>query len=272
MRAAINDLQSMTEGTKVLNAASLNSLGWRDERSTIFDVLREIFKTTSAVKARAAINRLDEQPDHILLWVDENLPREYKLPEDLARGYEAVSRADVFLGRVMRRQQFGLWAYARELMSAGVATAKRRSYHEFNRYQFPGWLMLRSRASYGRRLEKEVLLKLGGYAHQSTYTARKDALPLFRQLFDVDSNFAKKFVRELRLEEEQVAFILNLESASPRVRSLMGAAAGEGGSVATSVGEFKDETPKEEEKPAPVKEAAKEEKPDETRQKSLFEF
>ena len=262
LRAAVNDLQSLTAGTRVLRMDTLNALGYRDERGKIFEVVVEILKGTGADHARAAMRKLDELPEFVLLWLDENVPLEYKHPDDLERAFNMLSRADVFLGRVSRRQQYGLWGYASDLMSAGVSLAKRRRYHEFNRYRFPLWLIKRSRLKGGSRVEKELLSRIGGYTHLSNYAARHQMLPLFRQLFDSDHNFAVKFVRELGFEPEHIAFILDVESTSPRVRSLLEAAFGSGADrgVTTAMGEFAgadegDEKPK---KPAARKKPAKE--------------
>jgi replication factor C large subunit len=224
LRAAINDLQSMAEGSSSLKMDSLAALGGRDERAKIFDAMFAILKGSSIERAREAMRRLDEPPDFVLMWLDENLPLEYRDAGDLVRGFDMLSRADMFLGRVSRRQQYGLWAYASDLMSAGVAVAKHRKYHEFNKYRFPLWLVRRSRASAGRRVEKEVLGKIGAYTHMSTYMARHQMMPLVRQLFDGDHYFAVRFTRELELEQDHLAYILGVEADSPRVKNMLEAA------------------------------------------------
>ena len=221
MRAAINDLQSLAQGTTSLRMDSLSALGKRDERARIFDVMFTILKGTSIERAREAMRRLEEPPEFVLMWLDENLPLEYRDPGDLVRGFDMLSRADMFLGRVSRRQQYGLWGYASDLMSAGVAVAKRHKYHDYNKYRFPMWLVRRSRASAGRRVEREVLGKIGCYTHLSTYDARQQMLPLVRQLFDGDHNFAVRFTRELELDQDHLAYILGVEADSPRVKGLL---------------------------------------------------
>jgi len=180
-----------------------------------------ILKGTSIERAREAMRRLEEPPEFVLMWLDENLPLEYRDPGDLVRGFDMLSRADMFLGRVSRRQQYGLWGYASDLMSAGVAVAKHRKYREFNKYRFPLWLVRRSRASAGRRVEREVLGKIGAYTHLSTYDARQQLLPLVRQLFDGDHNFAVRFTRDLEMDQEHLAYILGVEADSPRVKGLL---------------------------------------------------
>src|SRR6266849_6544839 len=88
------------------------------------DVLEEILRSGDARRARDAVRELDESPEDLILWVDQNLGHEYGRPDDLVRGYEALSRADIYLGRTRRRQRYGLWSYASEMMSSRVAVAR----------------------------------------------------------------------------------------------------------------------------------------------------
>src|SRR5437867_6471617 len=125
LRSAINDLESIAIGKKEVRAASTKSLGYRDRELSIFPVIEEILRSGDARRAREAVRNLDETPEDLILWIDQNLAHEFGRPDDLARGYDVLSRADLFLGRVRRRQSYGLWSYARELMSSGVAVARR---------------------------------------------------------------------------------------------------------------------------------------------------
>src|SRR6266568_2956719 len=113
----------------------------------VLDVIVEILRSGDARRAREAVRDLDETPEDLILWIDQNLAHEFGRPDDLARGYDVLSRADVFLGRVRRRQSYGLWSYARELMSSGVAVA-RRGRARGGQLEFPYYLiqMARSRA------------------------------------------------------------------------------------------------------------------------------
>src|SRR2546426_714335 len=121
LRSAINDLESLAVGRRTIVAEATRALGYRDRARTIFPVLEEILRSGDARRARDAVRELDESPEDLILWVDQNLAHEYARPDDLVRGYEALSRADIYLGRTRRRQRYGLWSYASEMMSSGVA-------------------------------------------------------------------------------------------------------------------------------------------------------
>ncbi|MDP3766285.1 MAG: replication factor C large subunit, partial [Nanoarchaeota archaeon] len=94
-RAAINDLQTLTMEAKELTKESLEELGERNKLDSILNALFKIFKTTDPKVAISAFDNVEEDLDEQLLWLDENLPREYTKAEDLAKAYDKLSKADV---------------------------------------------------------------------------------------------------------------------------------------------------------------------------------
>ena len=54
-----------------------------------------------------------------------------------------LSKADIFDGRIKRRQYYGLLKYSSVLMTYGVAAAKKEKYKKFTRYRFPSFLFKR---------------------------------------------------------------------------------------------------------------------------------
>ena len=125
MRSGINDLQAAAQGQRELKLEDV-ATAERDVKSSIFKVLDVIFKGNNAQEALQASYALDESPEDLINWVDENLPLAYR-GLDLFWGYDRLSRADIFLGRVRRRQVYGLWRYASFLMTGGVQAAKAAS-------------------------------------------------------------------------------------------------------------------------------------------------
>jgi len=221
LRSAINDLQSLCAGRKKISAEDTATLGNRDLKTTIFNALSDILKSKDIEKSRNAVLNLDETPDYLILWLDENLPLEYRDAEDLKNAYEKLSRADVFLGRIRKRQYYGLWGYANNLMTAGVSVAKNKSYHGFTRYQFPLWLSKMSRTKSMRSVQNSVLQKIGRHCHTSRTTVREDILLMFRYLFKNDRDFAVGMLIKLALEDEEIAYLLDEKPDSAKVRHLM---------------------------------------------------
>jgi replication factor C large subunit len=221
MRAAVNDLQSLAEGKTEVTHDDVVALGYRDTRKTIFESVRDILSTGSCKKARESSMALDEAPDTLILWIDENLPLEYREPNDLQSGMDALSRADVYLGRVRRKRYYRLWAYASDLMTCGVSVARKGSIHGQGRYRFPLWLTKMSRSRAVRRTFRSISEKIGAETHTSSGTARTDILPGFTYLFANDFEFRTSMTARLELTEREVAFILAEKEDSSAVRQTM---------------------------------------------------
>lgn len=202
MRSAINDLQTLAMGRKRLAVEDL-SLYRRDRGANVFDVLRQLVHTRDVKRARELLLTLDREPGDALAWISENIPRMLMKPGDLAGVYEAISRADVFLGRALRRQAYRLWGFASDLMSAGVALS-REGELKFVRFQYPssGIYFARSRGT--RALIDGIAKKIAAKCHTSSRTARKDFLPYLNMIFKHDRKSASRIAAELELSEAEV--------------------------------------------------------------------
>ena len=198
MRAAINDMESL--GTAI-TPDMLAHLAPRDSESSIFEGLSAVFKSQS-VESRKVFFEIDKPPDEILYWIDENMPRAYQ-PQDRERAYYYLSRADMFLGRVRRRQYYRFWAYAMDLMTGGVSVS-RTGPLTFARFESPSFFKALGRTKARRKLLKAALLKIGAKTHSSSYDAR-GFLPLLRYACaDVPSGIGVMKYFELEPEELEV--------------------------------------------------------------------
>jgi replication factor C large subunit len=208
MRSAVNDLETICrnlEPGSTIGPDDLDSIGYRDERRDVFEVLATVFKTTDPEKAMEAYNRLDETPDRFLLWVEENVPYKYTDPDDLARAFDAITEADLMLNRARATQDFSFWAYAIKLLTAGVAVAKKNEYHGYVKYRFPSFLTMRSRAQKGA--SKELLTIIGAHTHSSRSFVRNQLMEPFIELFQQDEEFAASMTGRLDLSRKDVEFL-----------------------------------------------------------------
>lgn len=220
LRSAINDLESIAVGKTELRGESTSSLGNRDRERTIFMALEEIFRSGDGRRARESVLGLDESPEDLVLWVDHNLPYEYGSAPDRARGFDRLSRADVYLGRVRRRQHYGLWSFASEMMSMGVATA-RHDRPRGGQLGFPQYLLQMSRSRGLRMARNSLAKKLGGYVHTSSAVALNDVLPAFKSLFTGDEELRVQMTATLSLDEKEVAYLLDEPEDSHAVKHLL---------------------------------------------------
>ena len=282
VRAAVRDLESISMGRKVLTAEDASELSNRIIRKNIYDLMYSIFRKNDPFGARRLMMDVDEEPRTVMMWVDENLPYEYRDPYDLYRGYNQLSRADIFLGRVSRRQYFGLWSYAGDMMSAGVSTAKRNSSYNRDRIRFPMYLSKLSRSKGIRATKAALCQKLADYTHNSTKRVSQDVLDPIRTIFRQDPEFRSVLVHDAMLDEDDVGFLLGEKSDSKKVKEIMAEAAEYGKSSSVAFEPVYPDIPEEfrapiiEKEPEPELKAEEPPAPKTTErpkgQRSLFDF
>ena len=223
MRAAVRNLEALSLGQTHVTAEMADGISSRDKRNDMYTLMSAIFRSTDAMKARRLMMETDTDPPEVELWVDENLPYEYLDKGDLVRGYEKLSRADIYLGRVSRRQYFGFWSYASDTLTAGVNTARMSNRFSHDRLHFPSYLSKMSRSKSVRALRKSVDLKLAIYLHTSTKRVDLDILPYVKQLLANDPQMRVLITKELKLEPEELGFLLDKKPESKDVRAVFDA-------------------------------------------------
>ena len=179
LRSAINDLQTLAREKEVIKLEDLEVLGQRQKETSIFDALKMMFKTKTALSAKLSIQGLDKDPDEILWWVEQNIINEYEKPEEIAKAFEMLSRADLFRNRIKSRQNWKLQKYMIDLMTAGVALSKKEMYRKFSRYQYPDKIKYLGMTKIKKAREKEALLILSKHLHCSTKKIKEEFLPYF---------------------------------------------------------------------------------------------
>jgi len=180
LRSAINDLESLARESKQIKLTDLEKLGEREKETSIFDALKMIFKTKTALAAKLSIQSVDKDADEIFLWIEQNIINEYEDPEEIAKAYEMISRADIFRNRINIRQNWKYKKYMIDLMTGGVAVAKKEMYRKFSRYQYPDKIKFLGRTKMSRREEKEKLIQLSKKLHCSTKKIREEFLPFLK--------------------------------------------------------------------------------------------
>ncbi|MDI3474704.1 MAG: replication factor large subunit [Thermococcaceae archaeon] len=202
LRAAINDLQTVVTGG-VEDAVEV--LAYRDTEKSVFQALAQLFATDNARRAKLAVLGVDMMPNELLQWIDENVPYVYYKPEDIARAYEAISRADIYLGRAQMTGNYGLWKYATDMMTAGVAVAgvKKKG---FVKIYPPKTIKLLTESKEERSLRDSVIKKIMSEMHMAKLEAI-ETLRYLRVIFENNPDLAAHFVVFLDLSEKEVEFI-----------------------------------------------------------------
>jgi replication factor C large subunit len=225
LRAAVRDFESIAIGRKHVTVKELGSLGQRDTVGSMFDLVRHVLKGRKLDDVRKEVWSVDATPEDLALWVDENMPKEFRDPEDLVRGYHMLSRADLFLGRTRSTQNYGLWSYAGELATLGVMTSRQREYHNtgYVPFGFPQWLSKMGRTKGMRQAKDELALVLGRATHTSKRKSRLEMVESFTFLFQNDREFAVEQTLELDLDDEQLALLLGDQANAKLVKEIRSA-------------------------------------------------
>lgn len=217
LRSAVNDLQAAAEGQSRLMPEDV-ATAERDVKASIFKVLDVIFKGQKASDAQAASYDLDESPEDLIQWVDENLPLAYQ-GEDLFRGYECLARADVFLGRVSRRQNYGLWRYAGFLMTGGVQAAKAKARHGYVAFRPPGIWRRLGQSRKARGVRDSAATKIARRCHVSAALARAELMGFVGMLLKA-RKIAPKVAAELDLVAEEIALLIGSTPSTKKVQTI----------------------------------------------------
>lgn len=203
VRAALLDLQVCSVYGKC-TFDQVARLSDRKRTDSIFNAMTRIFKSSTVENALPALENVDLELRDVIIWLDENLPREYVNPKSLARAYEYLARADVFQGRITRRQHWRFLVYMNDLLTAGISSAKEeKNTHPVQYQRTMRFLqMWQAKMKWGKK--KEIAAKLAAIIH----TSDKDAftqVPYLQAIFRKSS--AEELIAELGLEEEEVEWL-----------------------------------------------------------------
>ncbi len=220
VRSAVRDLQSIAIGSDQIKLEDLDVLGYRNRAAEIFPSLRTILQGIDPHSSREVIRDLDEEPRNLITWIDENIPREYTDSKELVNGFDSLSKADVFLGRVYSTQYYRFWAYASDLMSAGVTLAKEHPHRGFRKYAFPTWIRKMTASKNKRSIRTSLSKKIAKHTHATSDRVATDVLPYFQHLFNTNMKFKRKMVEEIEPNRFEAAFLLGKEPSSKEVVSL----------------------------------------------------
>lgn len=220
LRSAINDLQAAATGRKTLNVEDISTSG-RDVKENIFKAMQKIFKSTDCKKALEAARGLDESPEDLVHWIDENLPVQYASKdgslEDIKTGFDYLSKADLYLGRVKKRQNYSMWRYASMLMVCGTAISKTKPYPGFIKYQPPSLWRRMGQIRSKRDLRDNIASKIGEHSFESIRYSRNNLLELYSRMLK-DEKTAIEITEKLGLELEELVYLSGSTKASKKLQ------------------------------------------------------
>ncbi len=198
IRAALNDLQILSQmGTSEL----VKEVGDRNREQSIFDALQHVFKTSQINEEMLRVyDEVNMSVDEVFLWVEENIPLEYK-GEELYRAFDALSLADVFRGRIYRQQYWRFMVYEFFLLGAGIAASKKYNRSGWTNYKKPSRILKIWLAKQRALKKRSICEKYAKNCHISIKQAMKD----FMLLREILNNPAVR--KELKLADEEIEYL-----------------------------------------------------------------
>ena len=197
IRAAINDLQTAAN-TKGITAEEFDE---RNKETDIFNALRTIFKSEPSKEMLTTFDSVSMSIDEIILWMEENIPAEYQ-GEELAKAIQALANADLFKGRIYKKQYWRFLTYENIFLSFGIAAAKKQAKTGFTNYKRPTRILKIWLNNQRTAKKKSIAEKYAQYVHVSKRTALKE-FPIIKQI--IISN--KSIQQELKLNEEEIIYL-----------------------------------------------------------------
>ncbi|WP_435333548.1 replication factor C large subunit [Haloarchaeobius sp. TZWWS8] len=221
LRSAVNDLQAVAEKTQRLTEDDVMT-GDRDRTEGIFDFLDDVIKNKGAQESLYAAYDVDETPDDLLNWVEDNVPKDYR-GDELADAYDYLARADTWLGRVRATQDYSFWKYATDNVAAGVAAARRYDHGGWTRYGPPSYWSKLGRSKATRKKRDAIARKIAEKGGFSMATARRDVLPFLSAMThhckprDVTVQMAAVY----ELDANEVSFVTGSGADTNKVQSIV---------------------------------------------------
>ncbi len=198
IRAALTDLQTYSI-TKTLSIVDKSE---RDREEDMQFCLRKILKSKKWEETINIFDKVNEDTNECLLWLDENLPKEYN-SEDLKQAYEYISRADVFNGRIRRWQHWRFLIYINLLLTAGVASAKKETNISSIEYTRTTRILKLWQANMKYAKKKSISEKIAEKTHTSRKRALRDSFPYLKNILLKNPSLRE----ELELDEDEISWL-----------------------------------------------------------------
>ena len=206
MRSIINDLEALCIGKKELTQEDVAELAWRNRQKGVFDALQTLFHSRDVESARRTVDVVDMDFEMLFEWIYENTLHQLKDPGDLAEAMESLAKAQLLITRMKRRQAWNLLPYVLELMTAGVALAKRHS-GGYVQLKFPERIRYLSSTMRTRATLTKISKVIGEYCHMSASKARRGSVPYLKFIVKNNPEEGARIAEEVGLTEDLIQYL-----------------------------------------------------------------
>jgi replication factor C large subunit len=221
LRGAVKDLQALADGKDRIVADDVVT-GERDTTEGVFDYLDTVIKKAGPEEALKASYDVDETPDDLINWIEDNMPKDYH-GDELAVAYDFLANADRWLGRVRATQNYSFWRYAGDNMTAGVAAARQGEKGGWTRYGPPSYWSKLGRSRGTRNKRDYVARKVAAHHGVSMATARREIMPHLAVMTHHCKNreLTVEMTARYELDAEHVSFVTGSGKNTNKVQSIV---------------------------------------------------
>jgi len=199
VRAALNDLEASLSIDEI---EFIKEISEREKKEDIFRVLKKVFQSPANKETVRVYDNTQMDLGEIALWIEENIPLEYN-GDALVNAYDALSKADIFKGRIYRQQYWRFLVYQNFFLSAGISASKKLKYDKFTKYQKPSRILKIWLSNIKNAKKKIIETKYARLTHTSKKkTARESFLIPF-----ILTGINEKTKNRLDLDEKDEAYL-----------------------------------------------------------------
>jgi len=218
VRAAINDLQAVAEGKKVVTKDDVTVTD-RAHQFDMFKVLDKVFHARRFDEARSVTFLPSFDWENYYPWALDNVPSVYaKSVDALSDALDNLSFSDVVRGRIVKTQGWELMPYMLELMTAGIALVRNKPpLARFVRLSFPERIRFMARTRESRQLRDALINRLRIELHASSSEVSLYYMPLLRLMAGSDlfkKKLLERLMRVLGYSMDSVERALGIEGVS----------------------------------------------------------
>ena len=215
LRGAVKDLQAAAEGREAITEEDVVT-SERDKSMGIFPFMDAVLKENGAKDALEASYQVDETPDDLTKWIEDNMLAVYDR-EEAARAYDFLASADIWLGRVRATQNYSYWRYAGDNTAAGVAASRDGTKGGWTRYGRPQFWPSSNKTA------DEVCQQIAERGGMSIAVARRSVLPFLSAMTHhcKPRELTVTMAAAYDLDESHVSFITGSGESTNKVQSIV---------------------------------------------------
>ncbi|MEM3962720.1 replication factor C large subunit [Pyrobaculum sp.] len=210
LRAAINDLQMyLSGGRKTLTVDDIKRVGERNPQLSMFEILDRVYRARWFDEARAISFNPSFDWEQYFIWATETIPVVYKEIETMSVAYDRLSKADMFIGRIKRTQEWELLPYALELALGGVSQIKSKPrLPPFIKYGFPQRLLILAKSREARKRRDALVEYLAQNLHVSRSYVKSEIIYVLGVLAKSDSKIVERLSKALGINAIDIKTLL----------------------------------------------------------------